>query len=255
MMVGFHNKVIYHYKPYLKDREFWTSFFISFIFLLFSLVINSYAGRYATARASNAVTDLVLSNTPVFDVYYVYVYGAILFWVFVGFLCLIHPRRIPFVLKSVSLFVLTRSLFISLTHIAPPVSQIAMNSGIMNKFSYGGDLFFSGHTGLPFLMALIFWENVQLRLFFIAISILFGVTVLLGHIHYSIDVLSAFFITYTIYRLALKLFKRDGVCLTKFRIGTCPVRDRGSLRALAVFNGACFRSCFRVLYKYQNRNY
>jgi len=33
---------------------------------------------------------------------------------------------------------------------------------------------------------------------FIFLSISFGVIVLLGHLHYSIDVLAAFFITYTI---------------------------------------------------------
>jgi len=44
--------------------------------------------------------------------------------------------------------------------------------------------------------------------FFIAASIFFGVVVLLGHLHYSIDVLAAFFITYSIYRLAVLFFPR-----------------------------------------------
>jgi membrane-associated phospholipid phosphatase len=80
---------------------------------------------------------------------------------------------------------------------------------IVGKFSFGADLFFSGHTGLPFLMALIFWKNKLLRYSFLFLSVFFGLIVLLGHIHYSIDVLSAFFITYTIWHVSEKLFPKD----------------------------------------------
>ena len=73
----------------------------------------------------------------------------------------------------------------------------------------GGDYFFSGHTGLPFLLTLLFWDNVFLRVLFFVSSIFFGVVVLLGHLHYSIDVLSAFFITYTIYHLSEAFFPKD----------------------------------------------
>jgi membrane-associated phospholipid phosphatase len=58
-------------------------------------------------------------------------------------------------------------------------------------------------------MALIFWKNKILRYTFIFLSVFFGVIVLLGHIHYSIDVLAAFFITYTIWHISEKLFKKE----------------------------------------------
>ncbi len=85
----------------------------------------------------------------------------------------------------------------------------AISSNFMNKFTFGSDLFFSAHAGLPFLMALIFWQNKKLRYIFIALSLIFGAVVLLGHYHYTIDVLSAFFITFGIYRIAINLFKKD----------------------------------------------
>jgi len=180
------------------------------VFLLVaSLLINWYAGTYATEKASNAVTDIILSNIAPRDVDVVYVYGPIVFWLFIAFLCFKDLHKLPFTFKSIALFVAIRSVFVSLTHIGPFPSQIPIESDLISWFAFSGDLFFSGHTGLAFLMALVFWDNRFLRILFIGVSILFGVVVLLAHLHYSIDVLSAFFITYTIYHMARVFFKKD----------------------------------------------
>ena len=183
---------------------------ISLIALFISGFINYYAGTYATEQASNFVTDIILSNTPVFNVDDVFVYGSFVLSVFVLALLVIHPKKIPFTLLSLSLFVFTRSIFISLTHLGPFPLHAALDLGnIANKFIFGGDLFFSGHTGIPFLMALIFWNEKYLRYIFIGWSIVFGVTALMGHLHYTIDVISAFFITYTIFHIAEIIFKKE----------------------------------------------
>lgn len=201
--------IIHKYRFHLRDREFLTSFVVAFLLLAVSLVANFYAGVYATEQAGNAVTDIVLSNIPVFDVDGFFVYGAIAFWIFVAVLTFIEPKKIPFTVKSIALFTLIRALFITLTHIGPFPSQAVISSNLINKFSFGGDLFFSGHVGLPFLLALVFWNNIKLRYIFIASSVLFGLVVLLAHFHYSIDVLSAYFITYTIFHIASVLFRKD----------------------------------------------
>jgi hypothetical protein len=198
------------YFSHFKDREFLISAITAVFLLVLSLVINFYAGTYATEKISNSVTDIVLSNIRIFDVDGVFVYGAILFWIFIAFLCFLKPKTIPFTFKSIALFIVIRSIFVSLTHIGPfPGSVIVSSSNIFQKVSFGGDLFFSGHTGLPFLMALVFWDNKYLRYIFLASSLIFAIVVLLGHYHYSIDVLSAFFITYTIFNISLFLFRRD----------------------------------------------
>jgi hypothetical protein len=201
--------IIHKYRFHLNDREFLFSFISALVLLATSLVVNFYAGHYATEQASNPVTDIILSNIPVFDVDGIFVYGAITFWIFVIGLTFLDPKKIPFTLKSIALFTFIRSVFISLTHLGPFASQAVISSNLIAKFSFGGDLFFSGHVGLPFLMALVFWQHKKLRYAFIASSIVFAAVVLMAHFHYSIDVLSAYFITYTIFHLAKYFFKKD----------------------------------------------
>lgn len=193
-----------------QDKKFAASYALSVLFLAFSLFVNYYAGTYATVRESNPVTDIILSNTRAYDVDGIFIYGALLLWIVVAVLLFQNARFVPFTLKSISLFIIIRSLFINMTHLGqfPERTTIASNF-ILNKLSFGGDLFFSGHTGLPFLLALIFWKKKFWRYFFLVSSIFFGASVILGHIHYTIDVASAFFITYGIYHLSQLFFAKD----------------------------------------------
>lgn len=198
------------YADSFGQRDFLISFGLAIFILVSSLVINFHAGMYAIEKASNSVTDIILNNIRVYDVDLIFVYGPLVLWIFVGAVLFFQPRRLPLTFKSIGLFVLIRSLFITLTHIGPfPTHAAIPLTGVLGDFTSGGDLFFSGHTGLPFLLALIFWDRLPLRIIFLASSVLFGVIVLLGHLHYSIDVLSAFFITYTIYHLAVVIFPAD----------------------------------------------
>jgi hypothetical protein len=205
------------YKLYLKDKRFLLSAALSILLLGASLVVNFYAGTYATEIASNPVSDIILSNIRTYDVDGIFIFGTGLFLVVLLLICLLRPQRMPYVFKSLGLFIFIRSLFISLTHIGPFPTQIYISpASFVSKFTFGGDLFFSGHVGVPFLMALIFWDNIFLRIMFVAFSVIAAVIVLLAHMHYSIDVLAAFFITFAIYRIAEIFLKKD---LVLFRDG------------------------------------
>ncbi|HUY62646.1 MAG TPA: phosphatase PAP2-related protein [Candidatus Paceibacterota bacterium] len=198
-----------------KDRAFLKSIFIGGLMLAASIVAVFYSTNYATQSASNSVTDIILSNTPAFDVDGLFVYGAITLVAFIIVLLIVRPRYIPFSLKSVALFTFIRSISVSLTHISPYPYHATLDpnyfitSHFFRIFFTGDDLFFSGHTGLPFLMALIFWDKPLIRYAFLAASVVLGTAVLLGHLHYSIDVFSAYFITYAIFIMATRFFKAD----------------------------------------------
>lgn len=187
----------------------WRKIIISSLFLVVSLTANYYASMFAVEKASNPVEDLILSNIPTFDVAELFVIGPMVFWLFMAYILFRTPYKIPFALNTIALFTLIRSGFVTLTHIGISPGHIIIPHDFLGFFPTGADLFFSGHTALPFLMALIFWDRQWLRLFCIAASIFFGVVVLLGHVHYSIDVASAYFITFSIYHIAIRFFKRD----------------------------------------------
>jgi hypothetical protein len=203
-------KLIERYREAFRDPGFWRSTALSIIVFLAGLEANLFAIKYATESASNSVSDIVLSNIPVFDVDGLFVYGTLVFVVFSIIVVLVRPKRVPFALLAVGLFWIIRSAFTSLTHLAPFEAhyQSSFGPGINNIF-FGGDTFFSGHTGMPFLGVLGFWRHKYLPWLFLAGSLFFGTVVLLGHLHYSIDVASAFFITYGIFDIAKWLFPKS----------------------------------------------
>lgn len=194
------------YRELLSRKEYLSAALLSIVTFGASVGVTWYAARYATAIASNPVTDIILSNTRTYDLGTVFVWGTVLLLAYITVILLADPKRLPFTLYALALFFLIRALFFSLTHIAPYPDHVTDIGETAAKLFLGADLFFSGHTGAPFLLALIFWRERVFRYTFLLISLGFAVVVLLSHLHYSIDVLAAFFISYSIFHLAELLF-------------------------------------------------
>jgi hypothetical protein len=194
-------------------REAWHApgFLLSVLFALVlfggALYVNFWAIDQATQKAGPQIDDLILSSIPVYEVDGLFVNGTFLVIAFSALIVLTQPRSIPFILHGCVVFLLVRSGFTLLTHLGPPEAHYASDFGtkVTNAF-FGSDQFFSGHTGMPFLGALAYWHKPWIRNLFLAATAYFVVIVLLGHIHYSIDVASAFFITYGIFQIVKYLF-------------------------------------------------
>lgn len=201
------NTFFARHQKYWSQKRYVYSSLVGLALFFASLVANRYASLYATAQASNSVSDLILSNIPAINVEWIVNDGAAFFGFCMLALILWQPRRIPFILKAVALFVFIRSGFIIFTHLAPFPNRTYLDpSDIWGTLTYGGDYFFSGHTGMPYLFALIYWQEKRVRYFCLIASVILSTSVVLGHLHYSIDVFAAFFITYGIFVMAQHFF-------------------------------------------------
>jgi len=207
-------------KIFPKNKGFWTeerkrSFYLALLLLALALVIQVEAGSYSARRAVTAsfASDLFLDNLPVWNLSFVIVQGAIIAAVLSIILFMSKPKYLIFGTKAVALFVIVRSFFLNLTHIGiyphNDFGAHGIGSGLYKSITFNGNFFFSGHTGLVFLLALIFWREKLWRRLYLALCIFFAVTVLLAHVHYSIDVFAAPFITYGVFKIAERFFPKD----------------------------------------------
>jgi hypothetical protein len=197
------------YRSLFGNRAYLRSVCEGAVFLSASSIAIFAAVTYATVHASNYVTDFVLSRVGPYNVRFLFIYGTFTAFVITAGLLAWRPNRLPFALKTVALFLLVRAVFVTLTHMAPSPIDPQKPAPFFNSIFYGGDLFFSGHTGLPFLAALAFWHIPQWRNFYLALTAFFATVVLLGHYHYSIDVLAALFIAHGVFQVSCWLFGRE----------------------------------------------
>ena len=211
--------IINDYQSYFKSKSSVKSFFFSVLILVTGIFTNYLASIYSTVHASSSVNDIILDNIPTFDVDLLFIWGSY-FMVFCIFLTLIsNPKRIVFALNTIGFFAFIRAFFVVLTHIGQPLHQLPVETiKIGSSFLFNGDLFFSGHAGLPFLIALIFWGVKRYRIFYIMMSFTFALIVLMGHYHYSIDVFASYFITFGIYKTAEEIAYRVGLSKLKVQL-------------------------------------
>ncbi len=194
---------------FIKKPQNSLQILVGFAFLGCSVWLNFQAGTYAYHSMSNGVADVILDNIPVYNVSLLFVQGAVLMVCGVVLLCVIYPHKMFDMSASIALLYLIRSAAISLTHLGPPlaIGSFDLADTITGRFMQGADYFFSGHTALPFLVALLFWEKPLLRNCFFICTIIFGAAALMGHVHYSIDVFAAPFIAYGVFAIRKYLWK------------------------------------------------
>lgn len=206
---------------FAEHRGFWNqqrkrSLYLGILLIILSLAIQISAGRYSSRSAASAdfADDLFLDNLPEVNMDFVIVQGALIFWIAAWILLIFKPRYLLFGLKAIALFVVLRAFFINLTPLGIYPRQVDFYAGgagsrLYNLFTFRGNFFFSGHTGFPFLLSLIFWDKKFWRYLFLLAAVFLAASVLLAHVHYSIDVFAAPFITYGIFIITSKLFSHD----------------------------------------------
>lgn len=132
------------------------------------------------------------------------IYGSIITAIFY---LISKPEKLLFTIQLYTLMVVVRIIAMWLLPLNPPEKMIILVDPFVEFFGTGKtltkDLFFSGHTATLFILFLT-TDSKYLKLFFLICTIGVAISVLLQHVHYSIDVFAAVIITYACYSI-LKL--------------------------------------------------
>jgi len=182
--------------------------FFSIIFLIIANFSYQIAGEYVDEVAGVQAQDIILDNIPTINLSFFYIYGGILILGLLIFYPLFfNVKKFHVSLSQLSLLLIIRSFFITLTHLKVPADAVEITiPKLYNLMTFNNDLFFSGHTALPFLGFLMFRKE-RIGIFFLVLTFVMMITVLFMHFHYSIDVFAALFITYGSFKVGEWLFK------------------------------------------------
>ena len=191
-------------------RSFRNKTFVALALVAIILLTLPTFFAFIEKREGMVLQDFVLDAIPAMDVSvttFVIIWSMVLL---VFYRIYQNPRLFLEIAYGFILMCLCRVLTISILPLNPPPGLITLKDPIAN-IVYGGkgifitkDLFYSGHTGNMFLFFLCLqakWDKIIA----LAASFMVGILVLIQHIHYSIDVISAFIFTYFLYLGAKKV--------------------------------------------------
>jgi hypothetical protein len=182
---------------------------ISLILLALAITLNYATGIYVDKKIGVPAPDLILDNIPTLDLDVFFTYGfSLVLVILLAYPLFFKVEELHKAISQFSLLVLVRSFFVSLTHLSIPANALVYTAPkIFAIFDFQNALFFSGHTAIPFLGFLLFRKE-KIGIFFLIATVILAATVLFMHVHYSIDVFSALFITYGCYKIGEWFFKK-----------------------------------------------
>jgi hypothetical protein len=132
----------------------------------------------------------------------------------VGFVALLsEPRTMVKAFQAATLIMVLRTVTLLLVPFKAVPTIIPLADPLIVRFGTGRliikDLFFSGHTSIMFLLMLTAQIRI-LRWAFGIGAVVVAASVVLQHVHYSIDVFIAPFVTYTSWRIIVVLHELSG---------------------------------------------
>lgn len=203
------------YRTLLRDKRFVVSSLWGIVVLWAGLASGLMVKPYLALIADDVLhsADLILDNVPTIYMGGLAVWGPVLLFIILLTELYLHPQYFPFTAKTIGILYLVRSCFLFLTPLGIHPARLKMTAdSVWESIAYvGHDFFFSGHVSFPCLLAMIFWKHTFMRYVYLLFTVLMAATVLLEHIHYSIDVFAAPFIVFGILSFCKYFFRQDWV--------------------------------------------
>ena len=200
------------WKEAFRNRKFRVEFVITFLLLIFILRTLASFLNFVEARDGVTLNDPLLNLFEPIDLTWL-TFGLIYISLFTALYFFIKkPALLITALQSYILLIAFRILAMYLLPLNPPNKMISLGDPFVEFFGTGQlltkDLFFSGHTATLFLLFLLA-ESKQLKVFFLASTIVVAISVLLQHVHYSIDVFAAPFFAYCSFKIIQSVKKKS----------------------------------------------
>ncbi|MBI3564389.1 MAG: hypothetical protein HY079_04245 [Elusimicrobia bacterium] len=193
--------------------------------VMFALSYAFYTklGWVADQRALPVGDDWLLRRLPLVNTLPILSWGwfALHFYA-AGAAAAYHPKRVPFLLFTLTAYMVVRTAFVFLSPIGHPTGMVDMRlhdfifSRILGTWTFTNEFIFSGHTAIPFLFFL-FFETRGLKTLMLAGSLTMAVSVLLSRNHYTVDVLAAYLVGYAVYGMSDAAYRRWVVPLFESR--------------------------------------
>lgn len=206
---------------------------LSFAFRFACYALMLWLALWAEARPAPSLPDAVLAVVPYVGwvdrnnyLLWLVAYVPVGLWL----LATDGDRFVRYMVSS-GLLAVTRGICIVATGLGPahgtdvnagltPEARSAAFWQLVNPFGFfapGGsaqvyltkDLFFSGHTGTTFLLLLYVWKYPRLRWPMLVGHILVVTSLFFAHLHYTIDVIGAYAITYTLFAVREKQWRSE----------------------------------------------
>lgn len=193
-----------NWKNFLKNRVYRKEFIVTIILLAIILYFFPKFLHYVETRAGFSFRDPFLTLFNPVDLTWI-TFGLIYLSLVTAIILFIkNPAILMMALQCYGLMVVFRIIAMYSTPLDAPATLIPLNDPFVQLFGTGQvlkkDLFFSGHTATLFLLFLVS-GNRKLKLLFLLSTIVVGISVLLQHVHYTIDVVVAPFVSYTSYKM------------------------------------------------------
>uniref|UniRef100_A0A832D0B4 Sphingomyelin synthase-like domain-containing protein n=1 Tax=Ignavibacterium album TaxID=591197 RepID=A0A832D0B4_9BACT len=196
------------WKDFFSSHRNRIEFIISILLLVIVLFTLTNFLNYVESRNGFSFNDPILSLFEPIDLTWLtftLIYGSLI----AAIVNLIYkPDKLLFTIQFYTLMVVVRIISMWLLPLNPPEKMILLNDPFVEFFGTGKtltkDLFFSGHTATLFILFLTADDKLLKRIFLLS-TILVAISVLMQHVHYSIDVFAAIFFTYTCFQILKSL--------------------------------------------------
>lgn len=199
------------WNEYIKTNRNRVELTVTVLFLIISLVSLANFLNFIEARPGVVLPDPVLNLFNPVDLTWL-TFGLIYFSLLFAVYSLIKkPVQLIFAFQLYTIMVIIRMAAMYLLPLEPPKNMIVLKDPLVEYFGTGQtltkDLFFSGHTATLFILYLVSVKKPN-KIIFLFCTGTVALTVLLQHVHYTIDVFAALFFTYSAFAF-LKHLRRS----------------------------------------------